>query len=197
MEVEWPWTKDPPSIDTRQTQPGVRRTYVVIPYVSGLSERLKKTYKKHGISTIYKPANTLRSSLVKVKDKPEYNKTSHVVYGIKCETPGCDATYVGETQQSLAKRMSQHRRPSPGDMYDSAVYTHLKNTGHSFQDKNVKVLDREHRWYERGVKEAIWERVEKPTLNKRGGLRHKLSRAWDRGTKLLSCHLVSDSVDSQ
>ena len=39
-------TKDPPSTDIRQTQPGVRRTYVVIPYVSGLSERLKKNIQE-------------------------------------------------------------------------------------------------------------------------------------------------------
>ena len=36
-----------------------------------------------------------------------------------------------------------------------------KEKGHSFDD-NVHILDREDRWFERGVKEAIYVRVEKP-----------------------------------
>ena len=34
-------------------------------------------------------------------------------------------------------------------------------------------------WFERGVKEAIWERVEAPSLNRKGGLRFRLSHSWD------------------
>ncbi len=92
-----------------------------------------------------------------------------IVYGIKCEDPGCQETYVGETQQSLKARMSQHRKPSTaGENSNSAVFTHLDITGHTFKTENVVVLDREEDWFRRGVKEAVWERVENPTLNKRG-----------------------------
>ncbi len=116
-----------------------------------------------------------------------------MVYGIQCEEPGCDATYVGETKQALIKRLKQHRKPSTGDTYDSAIYSHINSSGHTFENKSVKVMDRETKWFERGVREAIYERVERPTLNKRGGLRHKLSHAWDRGTKLIARRLVSNS----
>ena len=98
-----------------------------------------------------------------------------------------------ETKQALVKRVAQHCKPSSGENYDSAVYTHLNSTGHNINEKNVKVLDKEQYWFKRGVREAIWERVEKPTLNKCGGLRFKLSRAWDRAIKLLPCHLVDSS----
>ncbi|XP_035657349.1 uncharacterized protein LOC118403020 [Branchiostoma floridae] len=37
----------------------------------------------------------------------------------------------------------------------------------------------EPRWYERGVKEAIFERIYNPTLNRKGGLRVELSSTWD------------------
>ena len=56
-------------------------------------------------------------------------------------------------------------------------------SSHSFNTNDVVILDREDRWFERGVKEAVWERVEEPSLNKRGGLRFKLSRAWDRAVR--------------
>ena len=38
---------------------------------------------------------------------------------------------------------------------------------------------KEHKWFERGVKEAIYVRHEEPSLNIGGGLRHNLSRAYD------------------
>ena len=63
--------------------------------------------------------------------------------------------------------MSQQRRASSsGD--DSAVYTHLHASGHSFDIQDVHILDRDSRWLERGVKEAIWVRHEQPSLNSSG-----------------------------
>ncbi|XP_072039138.1 uncharacterized protein [Amphiura filiformis] len=41
-------------------------------------------------------------------------------------------------------------------------------------DKDVVILDRECRWYERGVKEAIYVKKEQLSLNRGGGLRHNL-----------------------
>jgi len=55
---------------------------------------------------------------------------------------------------------------------DSAVHLHLKDKGHSFEDGNVNILAREERWFERGEKEAIFIHLEKPSLNRGGGLRH-------------------------
>ena len=91
---------------------------------------------------------------------------------------------MGESQQSLGARMSQHRRPSSNPAQTSAVYTHLKSTGHIFTLKEVVVLDREEHWHRRGVKEAIWERVENSSLNRKGGLSHSLSYTWNRTVKL-------------
>ena len=38
---------------------------------------------------------------------------------------------------------------------------------HIFKTDDVGILDREERHIERGIKEAIWERVEDPSLNKK------------------------------
>lgn len=70
--------------------------------------------------------------------------------------------------------MAQHRRANSSGPV-AAVYSHLKEKAHSFEDSNVKILDREDIWFERGVKEAIYVKVEKPSLNRGGGLRHHLS----------------------
>ncbi|KAI8505553.1 hypothetical protein Bbelb_167420 [Branchiostoma belcheri] len=60
----------------------------------------------------------------------------------------------------------------PANGYSSAIFHHLQhNQGHSFKLESTDVLDRETRWWERGVKEAIYERMYNPTLNREGGLR--------------------------
>uniref|UniRef100_A0A803K1Y2 Large ribosomal subunit protein uL1m n=1 Tax=Xenopus tropicalis TaxID=8364 RepID=A0A803K1Y2_XENTR len=74
--------------------------------------------------------------------------------------------------------MAQHRRAN-SSRQDSAVYLRLKEKGHSFEDSNVHILDREDRWFERGVKEAIYASLEKPSLNRGGGLRHCLSSTYN------------------
>ena len=44
----------------------------------------------------------------------------------------------------------------------------------------VIVFDREEQWHKRGTKEVIWDKIEQPPLNKKGGLRYNLSHTWDR-----------------
>ena len=88
--------------------------------------------------------------------------------------------------------MYQHRRPSSTGLNDSSVYTHLKAAKHTFEDKDVIVLDKEHRWYERGVKEAIYVRREEPTLNRGGGLRHNLSQSYEPTIRKIPRRLQRD-----
>ena len=127
------------------------------------------------------------------KDKSPRHKQSNIVYAIQCQDSECQEFYIGETKQPLHKRMYQHRRPSSSGVNDSAVYTHLKATNHTFEDKDVKVLDKEHRWFERGVKEAIYVRREEPSLNRGGGLRHNLPRTYDSAIKKIPRSLSRDN----
>ncbi|XP_072182282.1 uncharacterized protein [Diadema setosum] len=184
-------TPKQPNKNTRRTH-GVqgRKVTITIPYVYDLSDKIKRLFQRQGITTAFKPHNTLRQRLVHVKDRVAKEKQRNVVYGIRCSQEDCHDFYIGETQQSLKARMNQHRRPSNSDSIpDSAVYTHINASQHSFNTNEVIILDRESRWFERRVKEAIWERVERPTLNKRGGLRFNLSHAWDRAVRKIPSRL--------
>ena len=42
---------------------------VIIPYVEGLSQKVKRIFMKHGVSTAMRPNTTLRKLLVHPKDK--------------------------------------------------------------------------------------------------------------------------------
>ena len=86
-----------------------------------------------------KPGNTLRSKLVKVKDKQPTDEQSNLVYGLVCGENDCKESYVGETK-ALKARVDQHRSPSTNQ--NSTVFLLIKETGHSFNIKDVTILDK-------------------------------------------------------
>ena len=45
-----------------------KKILVVIPYVKGFSEQMRRVFGKYGSPTYFKPTNTLRQLLVKPKD---------------------------------------------------------------------------------------------------------------------------------
>ena len=132
---------------------------------------------------------------MKTREPTDKTKKCELVYGIKCAD--CNATYVGETKQALVSRLKQHRRSSTNESQVSAVFKHISDTGHRFDDKDVVILDREQRWFERGVREAIHERIENPSINKKGGLRFSLSKTWDRPLQQVQCRLSHDHSQSR
>ena len=77
-------------------------------------------------------------------------------------------------KQPFHKRMAQRRRANSSGQ-DSAVHLHLREKNHSFEDNNVNISAREDRWFERGVKESIFVKLEQLSLNGECGLRHYLS----------------------
>ena len=118
----------------------------------------------------------LRQRLVHPKDKTPRHKFSNVVYAVQC-TEECSDLYIRENKQPLHRHMAQHRRASSSGQ-NSAVHLHFKEKGHSIEDFNVHILYREDSWFDRGVKEAIYVHLEKPSLNRRGGLRHHFSTTY-------------------
>ena len=101
---------------------------------------------------------------------------------------------------SLWLRCVWKRQTSSGHVtnkaQNSAVYNHCKASNHSFKPEEVVIPDKEDRWFERGVREAIWERVEQPALNKKGGLRFQLSPAWDKAIRRLPRRLSRDQSEA-
>ena len=97
------------------------------------------------------------------------------VYEIKCEN--CEASYVGETERSLKSRFAEHRRPS-STTSEVSKHLHTDCPDHSISLDNTNILSVEPEWQERGIKEAIYIRARKPTLNRDGG-RYNLPPIWN------------------
>ena len=62
-----------PNANTKGTT-GNQKSYMVLPYVKGLSESIKNVGKKHGIQTYFKGGNTIKSLLMTPKDKDHITK---------------------------------------------------------------------------------------------------------------------------
>ena len=80
--------------------------------------------------------------------------------------------------------MKQHTRSE-----NSGIYQHIMEERHKFDPMStVSIIDCEPRWFERGVREAIHERMEQPEMNKTGGICFTLSHAWDRAITAFPRH---------
>jgi hypothetical protein len=82
------------------------RDLVVIPYVSGLSEAIRRAGDAVGIKTVFSAGDTLKKKLTHVKHKST-NREKEGIYKIPCE---CGAKYIGKTGRPLDIRVGEHRR---------------------------------------------------------------------------------------
>ena len=71
-----------------------------------LSEWVRRVCNNCNIRTAFKSADTLRSTLVEVKDSIPKEKESEVVYEVPCS---CEKVYIGETKRTPEIRMKEHR----------------------------------------------------------------------------------------
>ncbi|XP_072048573.1 uncharacterized protein [Amphiura filiformis] len=154
---------------------------VVLPYIKGTSEALRRTFGTYRIRACFKPTQTLRQLLVSPKDKTEKKDIAGPVYYIPCQGQTrkgqCSESYIGETERSIRIRFLEHRRPNSTSS-EVSQHIHIESPGHHVDLDKVQILDKEPRYFERGVKEAIYIRVNQSSLNRDGG-RYKLPRVYD------------------
>ena len=156
-----------------------KQPLAVIPYVSGVSERIRKGCEKYNFKVVFKSGPTLCSLLTKVKDPLPKEKPAGVVYQIPCQ---CGKVYVGETQRCLETRVKEYKDAcNKGDTGKSAIAEHQWDQKHQVNWEGTRVLDRASRPVQLRVKEALY--IHKTPTNNR--LNH------DEGYKLSGCWIVT------
>ena len=122
---------------------------------------------------IFKGNRTLKNILVSPKDKDEMANKSSIIYSYYCGEIGCDEEYVGESGRTFGERFKEHlKTPSP-------IFPHQNISGHITSMDNFKILGREENNMARTIQEAMFIRVNNPTLNKNIG-KYNLPHIWDR-----------------
>ena len=114
----------------------------------------------YGVKVYFKPTNTLRQILVQLKDKVIKERVVCLVYHISCDS--CEVSYIGEIGRSLKSRFMSS--------VNSEVSRHVNcdQPHYSISLDNVRILEVELKWFERGVREAIQVRINNPILNSKG-----------------------------
>ena len=160
-----------PTVNTRGAT-GNQKSYMVLPYVKGLSESIKNVGKKHGIQIYFRGGNTIKSLLMTPKDKDHITKKSGIIYRFKCKRVDCEDEYIGESSRTFGERYKEQLK-APSQIYD-----HHTTTGHETSLENFSIVGREDQNLTRAIKEAIYIRVNNPSLNKNIGKYH-LPHIWD------------------
>ena len=150
----------------------IQKPYLVVPYHKGVSESLKKICGKHSVQVYFKGGNTIKSLLVAPKDQDPILKKSGVIYRYKCGRVDCDEEYIGESSRTFGERFGEHQKaPSP-------IYDHSNISGHQVTIDNFNIVGREDQNLSRAIKEALYIRVNNPSLNRNIGKYH-LPHIWD------------------
>ena len=103
---------------------------------------------------------------MKPKDQDPKDNKSGLIYSYKCQGITCREEYIGETSRSLEDRCKEHLKGQ------SSIYVHIQHTGHNATADNFNIIVREDRDLARTIKEAIYIRVNNPSLNRNVGKYH-------------------------
>ena len=143
-----------------------RRSYITIPYMKGLGERIKNTCKRFCIQVYFKGGKTIKDMLVAHKDKEHITKKSCIIYRLKCDRLECDEEYIWVSARTFGERFKEHlKAPSP-------IYDHSNTTGHTTTLENISIVGRQDQNLIRLIKESMYIRVNNPSLNRNVGKYH-------------------------
>ena len=164
MKTEKQDSKQGPTNRTKMNNQ--KKSYIVVLYYSGLSESIKNIGRKFGVKVYFKGGTTIKNLLMTPKDKHPIQKQSGVTYRYQCERVDCDEKYIGESSRTFGERFKEHLKlPSP-------IYDHSNITGHNVTINDFNIVGREDLNQMRTIKEALYIRINDPSLNRNVGKYH-------------------------
>ena len=157
-----------------------------------VTEPVQRILKHHDVTSAVRPHRNLRQILMHPKNKVEDKHKTDCLYQIPFKT--CNVCYVGETGRTFGTRLEEHkkevetvtsrrftreaRKSSTNVEHKSAITDHADRSNCVLDWEVAKVVDKDTNRCARWIKEAIWIRKTKPTMNKdEGG--YRLSHVWD------------------
>ena len=158
--------------ENNQGTNNTKKSYIVVPYMKGLGETCRNICRRYGVEVYFRGGSTIRDLPVHPKDKDTIHKKSEVIYKYRCGRVDGEEEYIGESGRTFGERYREHMRaPSP-------IMDHQNTTGHEVSLDNFTIVGREDNSIARNIKEAIFNRVNDPSLNRNIG-KFQLSHIWD------------------
>nr|XP_047146169.1 uncharacterized protein LOC124819034 [Hydra vulgaris] len=139
---------------------------VSLPWIPGISTKLRRAFKKAGYAPVFKSPKNLQS-LLSSKNKPTLPVNSFPgVYKLKCS---CGKCYVGKTGLKISSRICQHQTSAQqGKGENSAVAEHSKICQGKFNWNGRNTLKIETNSFNRKVREALEIQLNESTFRDNG-----------------------------
>ena len=138
--------------------------YVSIPYVRGISEKIRRILSSQNIKCAFYSNNTLRKFLSKPKDKIPKDRQNNIVYKIPCKD--CPANYIGESKRTFETRSKEHKRAiRNGDVDKNEMAEHCWKNDHTMNWDEREIIDFEQNLVSRKIKESIHSVKDKHHIN--------------------------------
>lgn len=90
----------------------------------------------------------------------------NTIYSINCND--CEGVYIGQSGQKLKNRIKQHKSDHTSKTIkknNTAAFQHSKDTAHTFDFENAKILTKEKHLQKRLTLEAISIHLNKKAIN--------------------------------
>ena len=130
-----------------------RLLHASLPWIPGLSEKLRKQFKKANIKTTFKSTSNLKDILCSKNKSTLPPLSVPGVYMVSCS---CGKKYVGETGANIKTRINQHKKATfNGQVNDSALAEHDQNCNGVINWEDTKILSREDQYFKRCIREAL------------------------------------------
>ena len=147
------------------TQPSAT---VVLPYIQGQSESIRRILQQLDIRTIFKTTLTLRQILSHPKDPVPKRMQTGVIYKIPCSD--CSQSYIGQTGRCLSLRLKEHQRAVRTLNTDtSALAEHVLSADHHIDWDNTTILDHHLFTQHRCLMESWYIHRDKNIMNREKG----------------------------
>jgi len=140
------------------------RRILVLLYINKISELVASAVDKSQHIIGYRVLNNLGRYIRVHKDTNDLLSNNNVVYKISCNN--CIASYVGQTKRQLRTRIKEHSSNIKSISSKHSVITeHMLEFGHTFDWKNIQILDSESNYYKRCVSEMLHIKEQPNGLN--------------------------------
>ena len=127
--------------------------YVSLPWIPGLSQKLKKSFKKAGCEISFKSPRNL-SSILTNKNKPQLPPNSQP--GVYYVPTSCKRGYTGETKKCVSTRNTEHEKAVfKGDIVNDALAEHDQTCDCTIKWEETKTLAIEPIFFRRKVRESL------------------------------------------
>ena len=140
---------------------------VKIPWIPKMGPRLRKSFKKFGIRTVFSSPSNLKTILCS-KNKSELRVNSKPgIYKLDCS---CGESYIGETKKKVSTRLMEHQRDSYlGKWSSSGASEHARSCHGQINWSGNVTIAQESRYVQRKVREALEIRRNQPAMNRDQG----------------------------